>query len=436
MQQYASYSNPFIYYSGYYPKFSQSICSDTNAYYQCRAYSQFNTRRYFLVAQIKGTTSVNTFDYTGIFPESKDYNTGFYNVYVGWTRGGTSSYYATYTFTANKNQLTEATPAYGVTVPLFGNTLRTYSSPFVIKVNLNGFTLYNSGWAVGPNIGSFIQVTASSFTTLYGCGAYLYYQNQRSFSNNALYCVVVSNTVLKIYSNADITFTGELVITFSTSSVPASTTIQVELFDKYVSGSDYGRAVLVSQTISNNPAETVLPSTNLLWRRMVYREMRSDAAPLRATINNNYQYVSVYSTSTNSENTTASNALLFDLPSTVASNQAFKCTAREYPSTKQYLYREYNIPCSFYSTSQVTIQSIPSHALKPDYYYDFTVYQNRGSSSPLIALNSNGNYHMRVWSGVGYGSSSFTTTYYDVRPIVNYLSTSAFTLNSIYLLSR
>lgn len=76
--------------------------------------------------------------------------------------------------------------------------------------------------------------------------------------------MVISNTVLKVWSNADLYFTGELIITFSTSSVPSSSTIRFELFDKYKSSSDYGRSVYVETTISNNPSGvSILPPTNI-----------------------------------------------------------------------------------------------------------------------------------------------------------------------------
>ena len=300
LQLYATYSNPFIYYSAYYPRFTQSICSDTSTYYVCRAYNMFKNRRYFLVAQRIGSTSTNTFDYTGVFPESKDASSSFYSGYVGWTRGGSnSSYYSENSWTYSQSYLSEAAPTYGVTVPIYGSTLQSYTSPFVLAVNLNGFTLYSNQRTLGQNTGSFIQITASSFTTLYGCGAYLEYQNRRAFYNNAIYCTVVSSTVIRIYSNADIAFTGKLVVTLSTNGVPSSTTFTFELFDKYKSGSDYGRSVYVSTTISNNPSYTKLPSTNIDWRRMAYKELRTDAAPMRLILNNNYQYVSVYDQNSN-----------------------------------------------------------------------------------------------------------------------------------------
>jgi hypothetical protein len=111
----------------------------------------------------------------------------------------------------------------------------------------------------------------------------------------------MTSTQIKIWSNSDLTFTGKLLITLATSSVPASTTFTFELYDKYISSTDYGRSVYVQQTITDNPSSvTVLPSTNILWRRMTYKQLRTDAGPLRVTINNNYQYVSVYNMASNS----------------------------------------------------------------------------------------------------------------------------------------
>ena len=157
----------------------------------------------------------------------------------------------------------------------------------------------------------------------------LHYKNQRSFHNNALYCVIESSTVLKVYSNADLTFTGEVLITFSTNSFPSSSTFTFELYDKYKSSSDYGRSVVVSTSITNNPSGvTILPSTNVDWRRMAYRQRRTDASAFRVTAKNNYPYVTVYSTSSNSVNYTASNAIIFRMPNTHSSSQKFRCIAR------------------------------------------------------------------------------------------------------------
>lgn len=265
-----------------------------------------------MIAQLKGSYYDKTFDYTGVFPQSKDYATSFYDVYAGWSVDSSGSrYYSVQSFTADKNKLTEATPTYGVKPSLFGSTLKSYSSSFVASVNLNGHTLYSNQRTMGHNQGSFIQVTMSSFSTLYGCGAKLHYHNNRAFHNNALYCKVISSSELRIYSNSDVTFTGTLIITFATSSIPSSTNIQLHLYDKYNSGTDYGRSVSVSTTISNNPSQSILPPTNIQWRRQAYRERRTSSAPSRLILNNNYQYVSSYSMSSHSVNTSASNGIIF-----------------------------------------------------------------------------------------------------------------------------
>ena len=151
-----------------------------------------------------------------------------------------------------------------MTVPIYGSYLRTYSSPYVVSVDLTGKTLYSNQRTVGPFIGSFIQVQASGFSAIYGCGAYLHYNSNQAFFNNALYCLVTSSDTVKIWSNSDIAFTGKLIVTLSTSSAPTSTTFYFTLYDKYISGSDYGISVYTSVTLSNNPTSvTILPSTNI-----------------------------------------------------------------------------------------------------------------------------------------------------------------------------
>lgn len=128
-----------------------------------------------MVATRNGYTDRATFDYTANFPASKDAASSFYNnFYLGWT-AGTNYYYSIYTTSSNSGYLSAATPTYGVTVPIYGNTLYSSSTAFVVTVDLNGHTLYSNQRTQGPFKGSFIQLTASSFATLYGCGATLHY---------------------------------------------------------------------------------------------------------------------------------------------------------------------------------------------------------------------------------------------------------------------
>ena len=287
-----------IYYSAYYPKPSQSACANSD-FLECRTYSTFTNRRYFMIARSSAYTSIMTFNYAANFPNSKDAASSFYSYYIGWTVGSYSWYYSIYNPTSNSNYLTSATPSQGVTVPIYGSYLNSYTSPFVLSIDLTGKTLYSNQRTVGPFKGSFIQVQASGFSAIYGCGAYLHYNNKPAFFNNGLYCLVQNSNTLKIWSNSDVTFTGKLIVTMSTSSVPSSTTFYFWLYDKYISGRDYAISVYTSSTLSNNPTGyTILQPTNILWRRQVYKQLRTDAAPLRITVNNNFQYVSAYSMST------------------------------------------------------------------------------------------------------------------------------------------
>ncbi len=299
-QIYNSYSNPIIYYSAYYPKPSQTACNNTN-FLECRAYFSFTNRRYFMVAQSSASTSLMTFSYTALFPDSKDIASSFYTYYIGFTAGGYNYYYSIHSTTSNSNYLSSATPTRGVAVPIYGSSLNTYTSPFVLSIDLSGKTLYSNQRTVGPFKGSFIQVQASGFSAIFGCGAYLQYDNKPAFFNNALYCLVQNSNTLRIWSNSDITFNGNLIVTMSTSSVPSSTTFLFWLYDKYISASDYAISVYTSNTLSNNPTGvTILQPTNIVWRRQVYKQLRTDAAPLRLTLNNNFQYVSAYNMGTTS----------------------------------------------------------------------------------------------------------------------------------------
>lgn len=129
-----------------------------------------------MVATRNGYTDRATFNYNTAFPASKDSASSFYNnFYLGWTAGTSNYYYSIYSTSINSGYLSEATPTYGVTVPIYGNTLVSSSTGFVVSVDLSGFTLYNNKRTSGPFRGSFIKLTTSSFSTLYGCGATLHY---------------------------------------------------------------------------------------------------------------------------------------------------------------------------------------------------------------------------------------------------------------------
>lgn len=271
VQSSTSYSKPIVYYSAYYPKPSQTACANTS-FLECRTYSSFTNRRYFMIARYNSSTNNISFSYNALFPDSKDAASSFYKYYVGFTAGGYSYYKCINSTTSTSGYLSPATPTYGVNISIYGSYLKTYSSPFVLSVNLDGKTLYSNQRTVGPFIGSYIKLQASGFSSISGCGAYLEYNNKPAFFNNALYCLVTSSDTLKIWSNSDVAFTGNLIITFSTTSVPSSTTFNFTLYDKYISGADYAISVDTSATLSNNPTGyTILQPTNILWRRQAYK---------------------------------------------------------------------------------------------------------------------------------------------------------------------
>lgn len=96
--------------------------------------------------------------------------------------------------------------------------------------------------------------------------------------------------------------TDYLFITLYTSTLPASTSYYFELFDKYVSATDYARSVYVTGTISRNPygSDTLTQSTTVQWRQQKYKRFLTGSGPIRITLNNNFEYVSVYNDTTNS----------------------------------------------------------------------------------------------------------------------------------------
>lgn len=105
---------------------------------------------------------------------------------------------------------------------------------------------------------------------MFGCGATL---ANRLFSLSApLYCEVKSSTVLEIRTRQDISMTGNLHISLYTTSVPSTLSYTLEVFDKYVSGSDYALTVSVSGSFSRIASGfNLIQPTSIMWRRQVYK---------------------------------------------------------------------------------------------------------------------------------------------------------------------
>lgn len=130
--------------------------------------------------------------------------------------------------------------------------------------------------------------------------------------------------------------TGTLYISLYTSSIPSTVSYTFQLFDKYVSGSDYGQSVSVSNSFSRVPSGfSVVQPTSIMWRRQVYKELQSSAAPIRFILNNNYQYVYDYVTPSNSD------AIQIVYPGDISESYNYQCFIREYPNQAKHLYRSY-----------------------------------------------------------------------------------------------
>lgn len=204
-------------------------------------------------------------------------------------------------------------------------------------MQLSGYTLYSNQRTKGPNYGSFIQLVLSGFTSIYGCGASVKNVLNPQWNNNALYCTIYSATnEIRIYSNADWSFTDYLYVTFYTDNLPSSTSYTFKLFDKYYNSSDNGISVQVTGTFGRSPSgsPTIMPPTSVKWRRQTYKQLRIDAGPLRLTFNNNnYQYVSTYDMTNNVESTSSDGIVLY-VPGSGITSDSYYCYAREYQAGK------------------------------------------------------------------------------------------------------
>lgn len=297
----AGISYPALYLSTYAPKTSQDTCN-SGSYIHCRAYNAFHSRRYFLVAQYNGHTSVFNLSDTLQFPQSWEKSTANYDTYVGFSIGGWNYYYTIGNPSLSQSYFSPAAPTFGLAPATVSTNLQYTSSLITVGVDLSGFALYSNRRTQGPFSGSFAQLDITGFTTLNGCGVVVFNTPTPQWTNNALYCIVVSTSQIKIYSNADWFFTGYMYITLQTDSVPSSTTYTFKLYDKYKSSTDYGLSVSVSSSSFSRTVSgsyITLPSTRIKWRRQTYKDIRSDAGPVRVIFNNNYQYVSTYNIGNN-----------------------------------------------------------------------------------------------------------------------------------------
>lgn len=82
-----SLSSPTVYMSMYMPKPVNSFCQ-YSSFASCRVYTSFVNRKYYVVAQWSGSTSVVRFNGTVTFPPADDSTSSYYQTYIGWTDTG------------------------------------------------------------------------------------------------------------------------------------------------------------------------------------------------------------------------------------------------------------------------------------------------------------------------------------------------------------
>ena len=417
-------NSPIVYMSNNGARPSSGMCS-SGAY--CRVYTSYINRRYYIVAQHSGSTYTVRFSDNTYFAHSVDASSSYYDWYIGYAHPSELRYYHTWSSSRSTSIMYPATPSYGLNPTLYGSTLNGYTSGFLFSINLNGKTLYSNKRNYGEYQGSFIRLTMNGFTSLFGCAATL---TNRLFSLSApFYCEVKSSNYLEIRTRVDIDMTGTLEIVLVTTTVPSSVTYTFELFDKYVSGSDYARSVTVSNSFSRVAGgfNVVLPTT-IIWRRQVYKEYQSSAAPIRFIFNNNYQYVYDYVTPGNSD------AIAIYYPGGLSNSYSYSCFIKEYPFLARHLYRSYEATCGWYTTDVIRIESIPSHILSPDFYYEIAIYRNNNGASMGLTLSSSAYF----WAAIQSLNTlnSYTKINQDFLLANKYQSVFPITLNSIYTLTN
>ena len=162
------------------------MCTSGNGYNTCRAYTSFINRKYYLVAE-RASNSIRTIRLTDTtnFPPSDDDNSGFYNYDISWAARDDRRYYSIWD-SSRSSILSPSTPSYGINPTLYGSSLSGYQSGFIFSVNLNGKTLYSNKRNYGQYQGSFMRLTMSGFSSLFGCGATL--SNRLASLTAPFYC--------------------------------------------------------------------------------------------------------------------------------------------------------------------------------------------------------------------------------------------------------
>jgi hypothetical protein len=365
----------------------------TTSWSQCRFYDSFINRKYFFVAK-SASSSISTFRITGTssYPPAFDASSSFYNTLLYVTQPSNSRY-----LYSNSNPRTASPNLASVIYPqtnsrsinpsMFGSFLETYNTSMIVSVNFPSRTIYSVFRDYGQYRGSFIKVSFTGLTNLKGCSATL--RNRPINMDAPFYCEVISNSEIHVFSRIDLTINDFMYFTVYTAGLPSSSTYTVELFEKYITASNFARSFAVSGTYCRSRSGlSPMDPTQIEWRRPVYKEHMITSGPVRFTFKNNLQYVSDYSESTFAE-TSSTNAIVVYMPSGFSGSDTYICYAKEYLPGKESLFRRFQVPCGFWSYgggNKVHIKPLPAYILKPANFYEFVVYRHTNTSTMLITL--------------------------------------------------
>lgn len=178
-----AFPDPVLYVSDYAPV-PFNYCN--SSFTQCRTYTSFINRRYYMIAQWGGSTGSIRLQGNTNFPPSDDNLASYYSQYWG------VSYYPEIRTVFNRASsrdssiISPTNPGSSISATIYGSTLAGLPSGYLFSINLNGRTLFSNQRNFGEYQGSFIRLILSGFTSLFGCGATI--SNRLSSISAPLYC--------------------------------------------------------------------------------------------------------------------------------------------------------------------------------------------------------------------------------------------------------
>lgn len=421
------FNQPYIYVSYAAPVPAQSWCTNNN-YNLCRVYTSYINRMYFIVAQSSSTyISQITMNpgTTASLPNSREYFSNNLNVYAAWSYHYNQGVYYYYTTPSRDlSQLSAQAPSMGSTPSLQVTNLPSQSTTQVFSVAMSGYTFY--GWNKRAAwVGSYATWTISGMT-ISGCA--VWFTDQTSIINNAVYCTV-SGSVVTITTRNDVTSSGTLYLVVQTGSVPTSYTSTFVLYDKYRSASDY--SITISKAVSYGRGGygslTLYPQSKVVFRRPTYRLLRNDISPLSFKFSNTFDYVYNEATSSSSHN------LVLSYPaSSGMSGVSYLCVLREYAAASAFeIYSEWYPSCNYLASNKVQIWAIPGYIMRSGKKYEVSIHKIDNANNNMIPLPSANYFTTDLLS---YSGS--TLIFQNRLSMRNYQIVYPITVTNMYILTR